>query len=76
MDYNFYRYFRLVLGDISDFDPGMLVEFVRDYKVIFCAYEHDTCKYKIDETACEKAKKLDITFLHVNQLMNVEAFCF
>ena len=25
MDYTFYRYFRPVLGEMGDFDPGMLV---------------------------------------------------
>ncbi len=35
MDYSFYRYFRPVLGEMGDFDPGMLVEFEKGYKVIY-----------------------------------------
>jgi glutamyl-tRNA(Gln) amidotransferase subunit E len=50
MDYSFYRYFRPVLGEMGDFDPGMLVEFEKGYKVIYLACEHNTCTYEMDET--------------------------
>ena len=50
MDYSFYRYFRPVLGEMGDFDPGMLVEFEKGYKVIYLACERNTCTYEMDET--------------------------
>ncbi len=50
MDYSFYRYFRPVLGEMGDFDPGMLVEFEKGYKVIYLANERNTCTYEMDET--------------------------
>ena len=49
MDYSFYRYFRPVLGEMGDFDPGMLVEFEKGYKVIYLANERNTCTYDMDE---------------------------
>jgi len=49
-DYSFYRYFRPVLGEMGDFDPGMLVEFEKGYKVIYNACERNTCTYEMDET--------------------------
>jgi len=49
-DYIFYRYFRPVLGEMGDFDPGMLVEFEKGYKVIYYACERNTCTYEMDET--------------------------
>lgn len=50
LDYSFYRYFRPVLGEMGDFDPGMLVEFEKGYKVIYHACERNTCTYEMDET--------------------------
>lgn len=50
MDYSFHRYFRPVLGEMGDFDLGMLVEFEKGYKVIYLACEHNTCTYEMDET--------------------------
>jgi len=50
LDYTFYRYFRPVLGEMGDFDPGMLVEFEKGYKVIYYACERNTCTYEMDET--------------------------
>ena len=50
MDYSFYRNFRPVLGEMGDFDPGMLVEFEKGYKVIYYACERNTCTYEMDET--------------------------
>ncbi len=49
-DYTFYRYFRPVLGEMGDFDPGMLVEFEKGYKVVYYACEKNTCTYEMDET--------------------------
>ncbi|MHA1953378.1 MAG: Glu-tRNA(Gln) amidotransferase subunit GatE [Candidatus Heimdallarchaeaceae archaeon] len=50
MEYSFFRYFRPVLGEMGDFDPGMLVEFEKNYKVIYFACERNTCTYEMDET--------------------------
>jgi glutamyl-tRNA(Gln) amidotransferase subunit E len=50
MDYSFFRYFRPVLGEMGDFDPGMLVEFEKGYRVIYYACERNTCTYEMDET--------------------------
>lgn len=50
LDYSFFRYFRPVLGEMGDFDPGMLVEFEKAYKVIYYACERNTCTYEMDET--------------------------
>jgi glutamyl-tRNA(Gln) amidotransferase subunit E len=49
-DYSFYRYFRPVLGEMGDFDPGMLVEFEKGYRVVYYACERNTCTYEMDET--------------------------
>ncbi len=49
-DYSFFRYFRPVLGEMGDFDEGMLVEFEKGYKVIYLACERNTCTYEMDET--------------------------
>ncbi|MFW9992274.1 MAG: Glu-tRNA(Gln) amidotransferase subunit GatE [Candidatus Odinarchaeota archaeon] len=48
-DYTFERYFRPVLGEMGDFDPGMLVEFEKGYQVIYHCYDH-LCTYEMDET--------------------------
>ena len=50
LEYSFYRYFRPVLGEMGDFDPGMLVEFEKGYKVIYFANYKNTCTYEMDET--------------------------
>lgn len=50
LDYSFFRYFRPVLGEMGDFDEGMLVEFEKGYKVIYHACERNTCTYEMDET--------------------------
>jgi len=50
MDYSFYRYFHPVLGEMGDFDPGMLVEFEKGYKATYFACERNTCTYEMDET--------------------------
>ncbi|MHA1303132.1 MAG: Glu-tRNA(Gln) amidotransferase subunit GatE [Candidatus Heimdallarchaeaceae archaeon] len=50
MDYSFHRYFRPVLGEMGDYDEGMLVEYEKGYKVIYFANERNTCTYEMDET--------------------------
>ncbi|MHA1809318.1 MAG: Glu-tRNA(Gln) amidotransferase subunit GatE [Candidatus Heimdallarchaeaceae archaeon] len=49
-DYSFHRYFRPVLGEMGDFDEGMLIEYEKGYKVIYYANERNTCTYEMDET--------------------------
>ncbi len=49
-DYVFHRYFRPVLGEMGDYDEGMLVEYEKGYKVIYFANERNTCTYEMDET--------------------------
>jgi len=48
-DYLFERYFRPVLGEMGDFDAGMLIEFEKGYRVIYHAYEESVCIYEQDE---------------------------
>ncbi|MHA1449884.1 MAG: hypothetical protein ACTSP4_10740 [Candidatus Hodarchaeales archaeon] len=48
-DYTFERYFRPVLGEMGDFDPGMLVEFEKGYQVIYHCFD-SLCTYEMDET--------------------------
>ncbi|NHJ46904.1 MAG: Glu-tRNA(Gln) amidotransferase subunit GatE [Asgard group archaeon] len=48
-DYRFERYFRPVLGEMGDFDAGMLIEFEKGYRVIYHAYEESVCVYEQDE---------------------------
>ncbi|MBN1329420.1 MAG: Glu-tRNA(Gln) amidotransferase subunit GatE [Candidatus Heimdallarchaeota archaeon] len=48
-DYLFERYFRPVLGEMGDFDAGMLIEFEKGYRVIYHAYEESVCVYEQDE---------------------------
>ncbi|MCG3219529.1 MAG: Glu-tRNA(Gln) amidotransferase subunit GatE, partial [Candidatus Heimdallarchaeota archaeon] len=48
-DYTFVRYFRAVLGEMGDYDAGMLVEYEKKYQVIYHSYDH-LCTYEMDET--------------------------
>ena len=48
-DYVFERYFRPVLGEMGDFDPGMLIEYEKGYRCIYHAYEDVDCIYEQDE---------------------------
>jgi len=48
-DYRFERYFRPVLGEMGDFDEGMLIEYEKGYRVIYHAYEESVCCYEQDE---------------------------
>ncbi|MHA1584089.1 MAG: hypothetical protein ACTSWL_02450, partial [Promethearchaeota archaeon] len=48
-DYRFERYFRPVLGEMGDFDPGMLIEYEKGYRCIYNAYESCDCIYEQDE---------------------------
>ena len=49
-DYHFERFFRPVLGELGDFDAGMLVEFEKKYRVIYETYGDNICTYEMDET--------------------------
>lgn len=48
-DYRFERYFRPVLGEMGDFDEGMLIEYEKGYRVIYHAHEDSVCIYEQDE---------------------------
>ncbi|MHA1911666.1 MAG: Glu-tRNA(Gln) amidotransferase subunit GatE [Candidatus Kariarchaeaceae archaeon] len=48
-DYTFVRYFRAVLGEMGDYDAGMLVEYEKKYQVIYHSYDH-LCTYEMDES--------------------------
>jgi glutamyl-tRNA(Gln) amidotransferase subunit E len=48
-DYRFERYFRPVLGEMGDYDPGMLIEFEKGYRCIYHAFEECDCIYEQDE---------------------------
>ncbi|MHA1206802.1 MAG: Glu-tRNA(Gln) amidotransferase subunit GatE [Candidatus Hodarchaeales archaeon] len=60
-DYHFERFFRPVLGELGDFDAGMLVEFEKKYRVIYETYGDNICTYEMDETPpfnpCEETLK-------------------
>ena len=45
-DYTFERFFRPVLGEMGDFDPGMLVEFEKGYRVIYDHHCKKTTAFK------------------------------
>jgi len=50
-DYLFERRFRPVLGEMGDFDAGMLVEFEKSYRVIYETFnDYNICTYEMDET--------------------------
>ena len=51
-DYTFERRFRPVLGEMGDYDAGMVVEFEKDYRVIYYTFPppYDVCSYEFDET--------------------------
>ena len=48
-DYRFERYFRPVLGEMGDYDPGMLIEYEKGYRCIYHAFEEVNCIYEQDE---------------------------
>jgi len=48
--YTFHRRFRAVMGEMGDFDPGMLVEVEKGYLVIYHANDEHVCTYEMDET--------------------------
>lgn len=48
--YTFHRRFRAVMGEMGDFDPGMLVEVEKGYLVIYHADDGHVCTYEMDET--------------------------
>ncbi|MDO9537834.1 MAG: Glu-tRNA(Gln) amidotransferase subunit GatE [Thermoplasmata archaeon] len=48
--YTFHRRFRAVMGEMGDFDPGMLVEVEKGYLIIYHANDEHVCTYEMDET--------------------------
>lgn len=48
--FTFERRFRAVMGEMGDFDAGMLVEFEKGYQVIYHANDQHVCTYEMDET--------------------------
>ncbi|MHA1854409.1 MAG: Glu-tRNA(Gln) amidotransferase subunit GatE [Promethearchaeota archaeon] len=48
-DYRFERYFRPVLGEMGDYDPGMLIEYEKGYRCIYHAFADVDCIYEQDE---------------------------
>ncbi len=49
-DFTFHRRFRAVMGEMGDFDPGMLVEVEKGYLVIYHANDAHVCTYEMDDT--------------------------
>ncbi|MHA2231854.1 MAG: Glu-tRNA(Gln) amidotransferase subunit GatE, partial [Candidatus Hodarchaeales archaeon] len=51
-DYTFERRFRPVLGEMGDYDLGMLIEFEKDYRVRYYTFQepYGVCTYEMDET--------------------------
>ena len=49
-EYTFKRRFRAVMGEMGDFDPGMLVEVEKGYLVTYHADSEHVCTYEMDET--------------------------
>ncbi len=48
--FTFHRRFRAVMGEMGDFDPGMLVEVEKGYLVIYHGNDDHVCTYEMDET--------------------------
>lgn len=48
--YSFQRRFRAVMGEMGDFDAGMLVEVEKGYLVTYHADSDHICTYEMDET--------------------------
>jgi len=70
----FHRRFRAVMGEMGDFDPGMLVEVEKGYLVIYHANDEHVCTYEMDETPpfWPDQKAIDIGFL-LTCLFNCES---
>ncbi|MFX0114675.1 MAG: Glu-tRNA(Gln) amidotransferase subunit GatE [Candidatus Hodarchaeota archaeon] len=51
-DYTFERRFRPVLGEMGDYDAGMIIEYEKDYRVFYYTFPppFDVCSYEFDET--------------------------
>ena len=49
-EYTFQRRFRAVMGEMGDYDPGMLVEVEKGYLVTYHADSEHICTYEMDET--------------------------
>ncbi|MHA2364008.1 MAG: Glu-tRNA(Gln) amidotransferase subunit GatE [Candidatus Hodarchaeales archaeon] len=49
-EFTFERRFRAVMGEMGDFDAGMLVEVEKGYQVVYHASNKHICTYESDET--------------------------
>lgn len=72
--YTFHRRFRAVMGEMGDFDPGMLVEVEKGYLVIYHANDEHVCTYEMDETppSWPDDEAIDIGY-HIAALFNCES---
>jgi glutamyl-tRNA(Gln) amidotransferase subunit E len=72
--YTFHRRFRAVMGEMGDFDPGMLVEVEKGYLVIYHANDEHVCTYEMDETPPFWADDhtIDLGY-HIAALFNCES---
>ncbi len=72
--YTFHRRFRAVMGEMGDFDPGMLVEVEKGYLVIYHANDEHVCTYEMDETPpfWPDDNAIDIGY-HIATLFNCES---
>ena len=62
------------MGEMGDFDPGMLVEVEKGYLVIYHANDEHVCTYEMDETPpfWPDKEAIDIGF-HLAVLFNCES---
>ncbi len=73
-EYVFHRRFRAVMGEMGDFDPGMLVEVEKGYLVIYHANDEHVCTYEMDETPPFWPDEGAIeTGFHISRLFNCES---
>lgn len=72
--YTFHRRFRAVMGEMGDFDPGMLVEVEKGYLVIYHANDQHVCTYEMDETPpfWPDDNAIDIGY-HIAAIFNCES---
>ena len=73
-EFTFHRRFRAVMGEMGDFDPGMLVEVEKGYLVIYHANDDHVCTYEMDETPpfWTDEESIDVGF-HLASLFKCES---
>ena len=49
-DFEIKRYFPPVLGEMGEFNEGMLLEYQKGMTVVYEGYKDNICTYEIDET--------------------------